>query len=88
MGFESYDDCDEDEQSPEGLQPLDEILRDAERWRKLMGCQRIRILGGGGLGKDALIGVEFYGTFPEDPPITSKSKEIFTHFVDHLEERK
>ena len=59
-----------------------ELRTDAERWRRLVGCERVRIMGHAHLGqRDAHMGVEFWG---EHPGPDYDGAEVLTAFVDGL----
>jgi hypothetical protein len=56
--------------------------QDAARWRKLMACERIRVLGSARLGQpDAYLGVELWGVYPGEHP---DGAPTLTAFVDGL----
>lgn len=61
---------------------------DAMRWRKLVGCERIRLLGSARLGApDAHIGLELWGTFPpvnDIEGVHTSSRDALLAFVDGL----
>lgn len=55
---------------------------DAERWRALISSPRIRYIGGARLGEpDELLGIEFYGEFP-DPEERQFGRERLIDFVE------
>ncbi len=63
---------------------------DARRWRSLMACDRIRVLGTGSLGeKYAHIGLEIWGQYPSlnehDLRAIAAARECLTRFVDGVE---
>ncbi len=63
---------------------------DARRWRSLMACERIRVLGTGSLGeKYAHIGLEIWGQYPglneHDLRAIAAARECLTRFVDGVE---
>lgn len=59
---------------------------DALRWRKVVGCGRVRILGHSQLGQpDAHIGLELWGVYPNHPD--RGGAEVLEKFADGLEER-
>jgi phytoene dehydrogenase-like protein len=66
----------------ECAEALAESLRqDADRWRALMDCERVCVIGGADLGApNALIGMDFHRRHPDrdDAP----SREMFVAFVD------
>jgi len=58
---------------------------DASRWRALVTCERIRILGTGGLGTEHQhIGLELWDKYPGEHP---DGAEILTKFVDTIRNR-
>lgn len=58
---------------------------DALRWRKLAGCERVRILGHSQLGTpEAHVGLELWGAHPHREPL---GLEVLERFIDGLEER-
>lgn len=71
---------------PEVTITKEQYLEDAERWRALVSCDRIRILGTGGLGKDNQhIGLEVWDKYPGTHPDGSVD---LTKFVDTIRSRK
>lgn len=66
---------------------VQELRKDAERWRALLDSQRIRVLGSAGLGsKDYQhFGAEFWSTFPDVPEGESDyGKHVLTTYVDSI----
>lgn len=60
---------------------------DAERWRSLMACDRIRVLGTGQLGKPHQhIGLELWENYSSDVDNT-ESRATLTIFVDSIRTR-
>lgn len=65
------------------MQSANEV--DAERWRALISCERIRILGTGGLGSDSQhLGMEVWDKFPV---ALEDGSEVLTKFVDTIRAR-
>jgi hypothetical protein len=61
---------------------------DAERWRALMSCQRVRVLGSARLGEENQhIGLELWENFPQVVPTNEQSKAALTKFVDTIRKR-
>jgi len=62
------------------------VATDAQRWRSLMACKRIRVIGGSDLGTPhALLGLDFHKSYP-DGDDDSTSRRILLDFVDGVEE--
>lgn len=60
-----------------------ELETDAGRWRALMSCERIRLLGTGGLGTDHQhIGLEIWDKYPKSIEVNGKA--TLTVFVDTI----
>lgn len=63
---------------------LAQLDADAARWRALLGCERIRVIGSARLGQpDGHIGLELWGTYPDAGPQDS-GRAALTTFADGL----
>jgi hypothetical protein len=70
-------------------EPLRNLLRDAERWRALTGCQRLHVLGSAGFdgkhGDYRHLGIDAWTEFPFDADIKRQSEAAaaqLTEFAD------
>jgi len=64
----------------------DAAVADAERWRRLTGSSRVRVLGHAQLGRpDAHIGVEFWGEYRDaSPEQSAEDVRELTTYADGL----
>jgi len=67
----------------------DAAAADAERWRRLTGSSRVRVLGHAQLGRpDAHIGVEFWGEYRDaSPEQSAEDVRELTTYADGLAAR-
>ena len=63
---------------------IEELTPDAMRWRSLMACERIRVVGGADLGTpNALLGLDFHKKHPDRDD--AQSRKMLLDFVDFRE---